>query len=58
MRCTMVQPSGGARCESTGGLPESAAMAATKVLAAWEHRMVSGLIAVLLERELGWDEES
>jgi hypothetical protein len=29
---------------------------ATKVLAARQHRTVSGLIAWLLERELGWDE--
>jgi hypothetical protein len=30
---------------------------ATKILAAREHRTVSGLVAVLLERELGWDDE-
>jgi hypothetical protein len=28
-----------------------------KALAAREHRTVSGLIAALLERELGWDDE-
>jgi hypothetical protein len=28
-----------------------------KALAAREHRTVSGLIAWLLERELGWDDE-
>ena len=30
---------------------------ATKILAAREHRTVSGLIASLLERELRWDED-
>jgi len=30
---------------------------ATKEYAAREHRTVSGLVAVLLERELGWDDE-
>jgi hypothetical protein len=30
---------------------------ATKILAARERRTVSGLVAVLLERELGWDDE-
>jgi hypothetical protein len=31
--------------------------AAAKVLAAREHRTVSGLICWLLEKHLGWDEE-
>jgi hypothetical protein len=30
---------------------------AAKVLAQREHRTVSGLIAVLLERSLGWDDD-